>query len=85
MLKGPRTIRADWTASEKSLREALFPGRNDAPDKMTTAEAARYLRKSESWLLRQHDIEYVRGIPNTYERVALDDWFERHKYVPEVA
>lgn len=52
---------------------------------MTTEEAAAYLRKSVSWLVRQPDIPYVRGVPNTYKREDLDDWFERHKFVPQVA
>lgn len=52
---------------------------------LTTDEAAAYLRRSPSWLLRQHDIPYVRGVPNTYRRKDLDDWFERHKCVVRVA
>ena len=52
---------------------------------MTTREAAEYLRKSASWLVRQPDIPYVKGLPNVYKRTDLDDWFERHKFVPEVA
>jgi len=49
---------------------------------MTTEEAAEYLRRSPSWLVRQPDVPYVRGTPNTYRRKDLDDWFERHKHVP---
>jgi hypothetical protein len=52
---------------------------------LTTTEAAEYLRKSVSWLTRQPDIPYLRGIPNTYKREDLDDWFERNKFVPVVA
>jgi len=52
---------------------------------LTTKEAAEYLRRSASWLTRQPDIPYVRGIPNVYKRSDLDDWFERHKFVPDVA
>jgi len=52
---------------------------------LTTKEAAEYLRKSASWLVRQPDIPYVKGVPNVYKRTDLDDWFERHKFVPEVA
>ena len=52
---------------------------------LTTTEAAKYLRKSVSWLVRQPDIPYLVGKPNTYKREDLDDWFERNKFVPRVA
>lgn len=52
---------------------------------MTTIEAAQYLRKSDSWLLRQPDIPYLKGTPNTYKKQDLDDWFELHKCQPRVA
>jgi len=51
---------------------------------LTTEEAAAYLRRSVSWLLRQSDVPYLRGVPNTYRRADLDDWFERHKHQPQV-
>ena len=86
MLKGPKTIRAVWTASDWdiSLGEPRRQRDNNSAI-MTTPEAARYLRKSESWLLRQSGISYKRGIPNTYKRKDLDDWFERNKFTPTVA
>lgn len=46
---------------------------------LTTTEAAKYLRKSVSWLVRRRDIAYVRGRPNTYLRVDLDRWFDDNK------
>lgn len=51
---------------------------------MTTGEAAGYLRRSESWLVKQKDIPYLRGVPNTYCRKDLDDWFEKHKFHPRL-
>ena len=51
---------------------------------LTTDEAARYLRRSSSWLLKQHDIPYLKGVPNTYSRKDLDAWVERNKFHPEV-
>ena len=59
------------------------PRRNGAQQEyLTTGEAAMYLRKSVSWILKQPDIQYLRGVPNTYRRKDLDDWFERHKFRP---
>jgi len=52
---------------------------------LKTSEAAQYLRKSVSWLLRQADIAYLPGNPNTYRRCDLDAWFERHKFKPRAA
>jgi hypothetical protein len=58
--------------------------REDSPrpvgaEYMETNEAAKYLRHSVSWLLRQWDIPFLKGRPNVYRRADLDDWFERHK------
>lgn len=52
---------------------------------LTTKEAAKYLKKSASWLTRQPDIPYLRGIPNTYKRKDLDEWYERNKFKSELA
>ncbi len=49
---------------------------------LTTKQAAQYLHKSVSWLLRQGDIPYLTGRPNTYSVADLDEWFERHKHIP---
>lgn len=51
-------------------------------DLLTTAEAAEYLRHSTTWLLKQNDIPYVRGTPNIYKRIDLDDWLKRHTLKP---
>jgi hypothetical protein len=50
---------------------------------MTTTEAAKYLRKSPSWLLRQADLPYLNGKPKTYDRMDLDRWFANHKHNPK--
>lgn len=47
---------------------------------LTSQEAADYLRKSVSWLLRQGDLPYLSGRPNTYAIADLDAWVERHKH-----
>lgn len=51
---------------------------------LTTAEAARYMRKSVSWLLRRADLPFLKGTPNLYSRRDLDDWFDRNKWKPKV-
>ena len=51
---------------------------------LTTKEAARYLRRSVSWLLRQPDIPFVPGKPNLYEQTDLDAWLQKHKIKPRV-
>ena len=51
---------------------------------LTTGDAAAYMRKSTSWLLKQADIPFLRGTPNVYRRDDLDDWFDRHKFRPTV-
>ena len=50
------------------------------PKYLTTREAAQYLRKSVSWLIRRKDIPYAPGNPNTYSRADLDEWFEKNKH-----
>jgi len=77
------TLSADTRNQQKG--ENGLSGNSDAQTYLTTEEAAMYLRKSTSWLTRQPDIPYVKGVPNIYKRTDLDDWFERHKFVPEVA
>lgn len=54
------------------------------PEYMKTREAAMYLRKSVSWLVKRHDIAYVKGVPNIYKRKDLDSWFERNKFQPSL-
>ena len=51
---------------------------------LRTEEAARYLRKSSSWLLKRHDIPYLKGVPNIYRKKDLDDWFERNMFEPSI-
>jgi hypothetical protein len=51
---------------------------------LTTDEAAAYLRKSVSWLLRVPDMAFLRGKPNLYAKNDLNAWVERHKYRPRV-
>jgi hypothetical protein len=74
---------ADHIACPKGLEEKTPP--SDCSPRMrylTTKEAAAYLRKSESWLLRQGDIPYLSGRPNVYDAADLDAWVERHKHQP---
>lgn len=52
------------------------------PEYLKTKEAAAYLRKSVSWMVKRHDIPYLRGVPNIYRRKDLDSWFERNKFEP---
>jgi hypothetical protein len=50
---------------------------------LTTAEAARHMRRSVSWMLREKDIPYFRGKPNLYFRSDLDHWFRsKRRYEP---
>ena len=63
----------DQSPRSKSGRPAT------TPEYLTTPEAAKYLRKSVSWLLRQNDIPYLPGNPNVYVQRDLDRWFEGHK------
>jgi hypothetical protein len=49
---------------------------------LTTSEAAKYLRRSVSWLLRCGEIPFLPGRPNLYSIRDLDAWFEANKYVP---
>ena len=51
---------------------------------LTSDEAAAYLRKSVSWLLRVRDMAFLRGKPNLYAKNDLDAWVERHKHRPRV-
>jgi hypothetical protein len=51
---------------------------------MTTEEAAAYLRKSVSWLLRVPDMPFLRGKPNLYAKGDLDGWVEKHKFRPRL-
>jgi len=41
---------------------------------LDTRDAAKYLHKSVSWMLRQKDIIYYRGKPNLYLPNDLDNW-----------
>ena len=51
---------------------------------LRTEEASEYLRKSVSWLVKQNDIPYLKGVPNIYKKRDLDDWFERKKFSPRL-
>ena len=65
-------------------RGATVVFRAAASPYMTTDEAAAYLRKSVSWLLRVPDMAFLRGKPNLYAKSDLDAWVERHKHRPKV-
>jgi hypothetical protein len=50
---------------------------------LTTIEAARHMRHSRSWLLKQKDIPYYRGKPNLYLKRDLDSWLNNsRRYEP---
>ena len=67
------------TVEQISLDIRADRRRNESwPVYLTTEEAAAYLRKSQSWLLKRDDIPFLKGVPNLYRREDLDDWFERH-------
>ena len=56
---------------------------NSSSPFMVTSEAAAYLRKSVSWLLRQSGIPYLPGRPNLYKKTDIDSWFEKKKSRPK--
>ena len=78
------------TATDSVCPDALGPDahpvqggtRNFEAKYLVTDEAAEYLRRTKSWLLRQAEIPYLPGRPNTYAVRDLDDWFERKKHNP---
>lgn len=61
-------------------REVESVEKDRLPKYLTTKEAAQYLRKSVSWIIRRKDIPYAPGNPNTYSRADLDEWFEKNKH-----
>jgi len=61
---------ANNTGSDATTREDRY---------LTTVEAARHMRRSVSWILRQKDIPYYRGKPNLYLVAELDSWFEANR------
>lgn len=77
--KPPRQLGKDPLPAD----ESDMPKQKES-DYMTTKEAAEYLRRSKSFLVRQPDIAYLPGHPNTYARRDLDEWFERHKKQPRI-
>ncbi|MFC1452168.1 helix-turn-helix domain-containing protein [Verrucomicrobiota bacterium] len=80
VLRGQQEMAA-WVAELASgPREAPGAGR----EHMTTQEAAAYLNRSVSWLLKRNDIPFVKGAPNTYRRRDLDDWAKRNLVNPRI-
>lgn len=73
--KIPGLITPDRGAARRTAEKEL----------LTTKEAAEYLHRSASWLAKQNDIPYIRGIPNLYQIKDLDAWIERHKKRPKAA
>lgn len=65
----------------QSGQGGLRPG-GAVPEYMTTEEAAAYLRRTPSWLLRQPTIRFLPGRPNTYARRHLDQWFDDNAMSP---
>ena len=60
----------------------LSAHQNEYGEYMTTDEASKYMRRSASFIIRQKDIPYLPGHPNTYRRKDLDAWFEENKRTP---
>ena len=72
---------ADQDGDERSVDNGLA-ARGETKLYLTTPEAAAFLRRSTSWLLRQKDIAYLPGRPNVYSVRDLVDWFESNKHKP---
>lgn len=70
------------TPGREWLKKFMVAVEHSTPKYLTSKEAAAYLRKSVSWLIRRKDIPYTPGNPNTYALVDLDEWFERNKHHP---
>ncbi len=50
---------------------------------LNTRDAAKYLSRSVSWMLRQKDVPYYRGKPNLYRMSDLDRWMtNKRRYDP---
>jgi hypothetical protein len=86
MKSAVETTAPNVTDSVNPAPSQTISGNRQEPDRvfLTTPEAAAYLRRSVSWLLRQPDIAYLPGKPNLYALVDLDVWVERHKVRPRV-
>ena len=68
--------------SPSNTHHGTLQGISRQNEYLTTTEAARHLRRSTSWLLRQKDIPYLPGRPNVYAIFDLDAWFENNKQNP---
>ena len=75
---------ASWMSVQMAAISKAVSGNADAREYMTTEEAAAYMRKSASWLVKRNDIPYVKGVPNIYRKSDLDSWFERSKFRPSL-
>lgn len=77
---------ADVNGLENSTVSQTISGQKGQSGRifLTTPEAAAYLRRSVSWLLRQPDIAYIPGKPNLYAQEDLDVWVDRHTVRPKV-
>lgn len=82
-LAGPAIIPALAPSSLPAHSGAVAVRPTESPY-LTTDEAAAYLRKSVSWLLRVPDMVFLRGKPNLYAKNDLNAWVERHKHRPRV-
>ena len=83
----PNRIEQAAQGLDKAQGNAL-PSRQPAIQSpyITTEEAAAYMRKSVSWLIRRKDIPYYRGKPNLYKSSDLDAWMEtKRKHEPLAA
>ena len=72
-----RRDKVDGTSSDGSVNADIYQ------TYLTTREAARYLRRSVSWMSRRKDIPVYRGRPNVFRRSDLDTWMtESRRYEP---
>lgn len=79
----PPPLQSDTGGMQNGCTGAAILRTDESPF-MTTTEAAAYLRKSISWVLRVPDLPFLRGKPNLYVRADLDAWIEKHKFRPRL-
>ena len=84
----PSDVSEQFDGSENALigqDRRVDEDRASSEGYLTTVEAARHMRRSVSWMLRQKDIPYYRGKPNLYRREELDEWLTRcRRYEPKI-
>jgi len=65
------------------ISKEVKPSKTIVSPYLNTRDAAKYLSRSVSWMLRQKDIPYYRGKPNLYLTNDLDNWMTlKRRYDP---